>query len=461
MTHRFWTVLALVLVAASGVDAQEQGFPHARHARLFPLCVACHNVEGEAASRYPAPGICAGCHNGTEQPVVTWQPPAPEPTLLRFSHSRHEIRAAADSLVCQSCHVRTGEERMAVANRAIVGQCLACHGHPAERHLTGAPCTTCHVPLANSSLDAAHVSSLPRPPSHRAGDFVLSHGSITGAECTICHTRERCETCHVNAATLEAVRAMPPAGAAVELPAWTPEYPTPADHQTGDWLALHGTDAQTPASCSTCHTRDSCSTCHVETPPAAIARLPGASHVQAQGVTTTRSAPESHALPTFPTAHAPFAETAATSCTACHGRTECTACHDAARGPGFHPANFLERHPAEAFARRLECANCHDSEVFCASCHATVGRASSGVTGAVYHDAEAAWLLRHGQAARQGLESCVGCHRPPDCLRCHSQLGAFQVSPHGPDFDPELARSRNAFVCRTCHIRDPLRSGGS
>jgi hypothetical protein len=453
-----FALLLAATTAASLLAQQQPAFPHAMHTRLFPLCTACHVMEGARSGWYPSSTVCSSCHDGVVQPRVEWSPPASRTSLLDFSHEAHFREAAEDNIACEGCHVGAGLDRMGIDRRAVVGQCLACHEHQADQHLVDARCSGCHITLAESSFDAERVLALPMPPGHSASDFLMNHEG--DAQCSVCHTRERCTTCHVNADVLADVQALPVAGPTVELPRWTPEYPVPPSHSTAEWLWQHGGDAGSAAACSTCHTRDSCTTCHVQTPPSPIAGLPSASHVQAPGVQVERVAPASHASPAFETSHAPYAETATSSCTTCHARSECAACHDAAANAGFHPPNFIERHPTEAFARRLECANCHDVEIFCASCHQSAGRSPSGVTGAVYHDAEAAWLLRHGQAARQGLESCVGCHRPPDCLRCHSQLGAFQISPHGRDFDAEQARRRNAFVCRTCHIRDPLRSGG-
>jgi hypothetical protein len=81
---------------------------------------------------------------------------------------------------------------------------------------------------------------------------------------------------------------------------------------------------------------------------------------------------------------------------------------------------------------------------------------TGGRLGTGFHDAEPLWLLRHGQAARQGLESCASCHEQNQCMQCHSTLGAFKVSPHGPDFDARRAQKRNAAICLACHITDPL-----
>ncbi|HSR43481.1 MAG TPA: cytochrome c3 family protein, partial [Longimicrobiales bacterium] len=74
-------------------------------------------------------------------------------------------------------------------------------------------------------------------------------------------------------------------------------------------------------------------------------------------------------------------------------------------------------------------------------------------------DAEPLWLLRHGQAARQSLESCASCHTQRQCLQCHSTFGAFQVNPHGADFDARRAWERNPGVCLACHLESPFGGG--
>ena len=38
-------------------------------------------------------------------------------------------------------------------------------------------------------------------------------------------------------------------------------------------------------------------------------------------------------------------------------------------------------------------------------------------------DANPAFLLGHGKAARQELETCVSCHVERDCLTCHAAVG--------------------------------------
>lgn len=127
-------------------------------------------------------------------------------------------------------------------------------------------------------------------------------------------------------------------------------------------------------------------------------------------------------------------------------------CHDAPVGNSYHADAFLSRHSASAFGRDAECSSCHNTAVFCRECHVQVGLVSSGRLGPGYHDDGPVWLLRHGQAARQNLESCASCHRQVDCTQCHGVLGAFKVSPHSAGFDAERAWARSPRTCLACHV---------
>lgn len=169
--------------------------------------------------------------------------------------------------------------------------------------------------------------------------------------------------------------------------------------------------------------------------------------------------PLSHASRFFETQHAALAASQPQSCNACHAQTFCSDCHDAPANPSYHPRNFGAQHSSAAYGRRLECSTCHEVRTFCRSCHITQGMDAVGRLNPGFHDAEPLWLLRHARAARQGLESCTSCHTQRDCMQCHSQIGAFQVSPHGPNFDARRAHRRNPVICFACHVDDPLRGG--
>ena len=263
--------------------------------------------------------------------------------------------------------------------------------------------------------------------------------------------------CHVNAATVPAVTRMAVAPPSLALPPMTARYEEPASHIAASFARDHGDGIQ-PGSCAACHARDDCAACHVPPLPAVATALPARASSAAPGAVLQRSEPASHAASGFSTAHAAAAAADAASCTACHTRTSCSECHDAQRRAVFHADNYMARHSADAYGRRLECSGCHETRTFCHDCHRQLGMQTEGRLNPGFHDAEPLWLLRHGGAARRTLESCTTCHRQQDCLQCHSTLGAFRINPHGSGFDAGTARRRNPIICKACHIGDP---GGS
>jgi len=163
-------------------------------------------------------------------------------------------------------------------------------------------------------------------------------------------------------------------------------------------------------------------------------------------------------------AHAEDARTAPATCANCHTTETCLDCHRPspadgrlAIGPvdridrGYHPPDFLVRHPASAYAQETECADCHNTAAFCTDCHAQGGLRATGPLRAGYHDATPYFMVGHGQAARQSLESCVSCHTEQDCLTCHSAYSGRGFNPHGPGFDAERLRRKNPTMCAACH----------
>lgn len=500
--------------------SQEEAFPHEEHAGLFPLCTGCHAgiPQGNAADAYPRAQDCAACHDGVELERVEWTRPEPRAGNLKFTHVEHGAELAREGeepLGCESCHSADPEaERMAVSRARVDGACLSCHAHEAEVHYettdADAECATCHVPLAESGFELARLEALPEPEGHDDEAFVgRIHGEAAeddAVRCATCHVQDRCASCHVDAGRAE-VAAVPTAPAGMALPTYEAAYPVPESHRERGWLRNHRDEASLGA-CTTCHTRNDCAACHQAPLPRVADALPWRADVRAPGVALPRRPPESHLEPAFETGHGTLAEVEGSSCAGCHTESTCVSCHAGsaatrdpvgpdpvralALGPpssyrheiqapvseepvrpgdtlppargeagasGFHPPNYSVRHAADAWGRTLECASCHSTEVFCRSCHLESGVGSPGMAGPGYHDAVPMWLFRHGRAARQGLESCASCHRETQCLQCHSTIGAFRVSPHGPDFDPERTRSRNGQTCFLCHLTDPMEGG--
>jgi len=458
---------AALLGTRSDLGGQQQvAFPHSAHEGLFPLCTGCHEgvPTGDVADMYPEPASCAGCHDGVREPTVTWVGPTERASNVVFDHAGHaaDLAAAGDPAQdCAACHIPTGAQRMSVVDAVQLGTCWACHAHPANDHVVDADCTSCHVSLGETRFDVARIESLPLPADHREGAFLAGeHGSLLAdgaARCATCHTQERCLECHVDAAREEIV-AFPAAPPGMGLPVGAVHYNVPASHTDRAFLETHGLDASTET-CATCHTANDCVSCHVQPAPAVITALPHRADVVAPGAMVEARAPESHGRMFFSEAHATLAAADGASCATCHEERYCVACHDAPLQGGYHPQDFLSRHTASAFGRDAECSTCHSTQVFCRECHLQVGLTppGGGRLGPGYHDDGPLWLIRHGQGARQNLESCASCHRQVDCTQCHGVLGAFRVSPHSSGFDAERAWARSPRTCLGCHIGDPLR----
>ena len=524
--------LAALLALLCGVTAAwtarraDTGFPHAKHAKLFPTCLGCHAgiTTGDSAAMYPAVALCARCHDGTIEKTVSWTGAAFMATNLRFSHTEHARDALqkGDTLRCATCHEQAnGAGKWMAVGPPRPETCITCHTHRAPEHLAAeAKCATCHVPLAQArTLTASAIGAFPRPASHERADFLESHAPSSpeaAQSCATCHARESCERCHVNSGMLAAVNGLAPdARVASLMTGRRAVYPVPDDHRTGSWAYAHaGAARRDVASCANCHARSSCTTCHIGAGGATlIARLPLAQPGKAQGVVLrdasaqwpaapphtvvrpsaldvsppptlpasradtgrggarrdTAAAPRDsggvHRVrvhwPGFVTAHGSIAATGQMTCSNCHQQSFCTSCHDGeSRTQHFHPANFLARHAVEAYGRESDCARCHSPEAFCRSCHLNTGMAVRGRNLAAFHTGQPLWLLQHGQAARQSLESCVSCHQQRDCMRCHSTLG-WGVNPHGPGFDARRMQSKNRLVCLECHVSDPLGGSGT
>jgi len=389
-----------------------------------------------------------------------------------FGHDAHAAalrEAGYDPRSCGSYHASPSGPRMRNEDRVVEETCFTCHTEVAPAHYhapatgEGDVCATCHVPLAETGFTARRVLELPFPVDHRTGSFLASdHGVAAASEagrCTTCHTRERCLSCHVDVDN-PLVAAVPRAGSELELPEPVAAYPVPESHGDGRWAQQHVPD-EGVGSCNTCHTSDDCRACHVGAAPALVEALPARAEVAAPGVGLRPTSPGTHDSPFFMEAHATLAAASAGECATCHTDGYCTDCHDGASGNSYHPPDFALAHAPKAFGRADECASCHDTAVFCRSCHLESGLGASGRlgTGVAYHDAEPVWLLRHGQAARQNLESCASCHQQSECVQCHGVLGAFRVSPHRPGFDAARAWADSPRTCFACHVGNPLEGG--
>jgi predicted CXXCH cytochrome family protein len=453
-----------LLAAQPGRD----GFPHAAHARLFPVCEGCHSgvVSGIAAETYPAPADCALCHDGVRARKVTWSARTARPSNLRFSHARHLTATvrSGESAGCVTCHAAGQAPRRMDVDAAAPALCLGCHAHTADAHLAAAlDCSKCHVPLTGvPGIPAARVLRFPRPDWHDQADFLSRHGGTAvsaGASCAVCHARETCERCHANGDAVPAIAAL---GRDARIAAFeagrTSDYPIPASHNDGDWSAGHGGSARAASSsCANCHTTPGCVRCHRGgdgTSAALIATLPAPLAGRAQGVTPTSTARSVHPAD-IERRHGSLAAAGGLECAQCHSARECSACHAGSDSRAFHAPNYGQRHAVDVFAGSGDCQSCHTTETFCRDCHSSSGVAAGAGMNAAFHTGQPMWLLSHGQAARQGMEACASCHRQQDCVQCHSAAGGWGINPHGRGFAASRTAARGSVSCRLCHLGNP------
>ena len=464
--------LALLVVPALSFAQAPSPFPHARHARLFPLCSSCHQgIMGAApANAFPPPALCADCHNGTVAPRVSWAPPVPKgPGLLVFSHQQHA--ATVKGATCESCHELSDSSAWMNVARAAPERCMSCHAQGRSAHLADATtCSTCHRPLTGATaLSDATIAGLPKPASHARLDFVSTHGAAargSAANCATCHARESCERCHVDGAREPAIRVLGTDARVARLVSGkAPVYPLPADHHGAQWVLSHGSVARAGiARCATCHARASCEACHIgggggapeiwgEMPDAREATAPGVLLRHARG---DGSGVHVHASG-FARAHGAQAASGAEQCASCHVQRFCTDCHAGERvAHRYHAANFVATHAPQAYSRETDCSSCHSTEAFCRDCHRQTGLSAKGnLRSTVFHNAQPLWLVQHGRAARQDLSSCTTCHQQTYCMQCHSDLGSH-ISPHGPGFDAARMSRTNPRLCLYCHLKNPL-----
>ena len=457
-------IAALVLALAIGgghgpAPVLNDSFPHATHRRLFVTCESCHAgiMTGDTAQARPAPALCANCHDGAQHRRVDWVPAPPRPTNLNFDHPTHfqRTRQAGDSVGCLTCHAMTENAALMEVVRATPERCITCHAHRAPAHLAAeANCGTCHRSLPGTRLATGDITRFPKPVSHDStwGTNHAESARLNSAQCAVCHAREYCATCHVNAARVPAILALgsDPRTAVRTTPV---TYRAPATHAQPDWTRGHGLAARQEAlSCSTCHTRESCLVCHgPQARVPVVATLPVRVPGGAPGVDLAAMRPPSH-LPDFRTNHRAAAAAGEASCNRCHAQTFCATCHEGASRPSFHATNFVARHSSAAYNQDAECASCHQTQAFCVACHRQTGLSNpQALPAGRFHTNQPNWLFAHSGAARRSLESCVSCHQQRFCLQCHSASTGWKVSPHGPNFTPSNEARRSSY-CRICHV---------
>lgn len=490
----------------------QDDFPHADHAGLFPACEACHAgvPDGRAEAFYSVTASdCASCHDGDRLDRVEWRPPpVPRASNLDFSHPVHRdaVRQTEQTaLDCADCHRIPGAPgRMDVAS-AAVESCLGCHAHEAPVHLAeGVACTDCHLSLARAEgISTARLAAFPEPADHDAEDFIWRHGGraeVELARCAVCHARESCTRCHLNADRLPAVTDLSRDDRVATLMAdEAGRWPVPPTHLRPDWMRAHGVAARADVqSCANCHAASSCEACHGEARVPVIAGLPRPGPEEAPGVRVRPTRPPGHTADFF-RSHGTAAAADLPSCASCHTERQCAACHLVAVGErgAARPADYRPPpEPASAPRARpaVRLASLHgrglprdppgpavgaspaipaptdtvretDREEIGAPREGVPPRRlpaaeEGGFTGAGFHPPN--FVLRHGAEAFAAGMECAECHsREAFCRSCHTSLGMAAergfITGAFHDGQPDwlLAHARaarqNMELCASCH----------
>lgn len=339
---------ALLLSGAAGLQAQQGRFPHSRHAGLFPTCLGCHEgiPTGQKASRYSVDQeVCSRCHDGVQQRRVSFSEPPARISNLHFSHPRHADSASADEYAeidCVQCHRKPGATGRMDVSSPRPELCVACHAHAAPSHLEESDCLECHRPLTQvRSFSIQRIENLPRPPGHGSPKFLESHGRLAEKDvsnCSVCHGRESCARCHLNADRLAPVRALGSDARVALVEAGKPgRWPAPPSHEDLDWVFQHGGRAEASvARCANCHAASSCRSCHSPAAPGPVRALPRPSPGEPGGVVVRRARPPRHG-PDFVRTHGPAAVADLPRCSACHVETDCATCHNGSAPPAGAP----------------------------------------------------------------------------------------------------------------------------
>ncbi|GEJ57039.1 multiheme c-type cytochrome [Anaeromyxobacter diazotrophicus] len=363
-----------------------------------------------------AGGLAAGCKSARRISGDTHEEARPS----LFTHEKHS------SVDCVDCHTEIAQaKRLGEAKLPPVSKCEECHpdlANPTDdttRNAAAAAASLAHRPARDYQLTFDHEGHLKR----------LQAKDVNQA----------CARCHKD---------LPEAGVVRDV--------TP-----------------TMATCTSCHHHQQdvalarCSPCHVSLRRYPLKPIEALAAISHQG--------------NWIRGHGGAAKNGAETCAQCHDQTYCATCHTAATVPFrpeirfperveadfIHRGDYVSRHQMEAAADPASCRKCHGS-FFCDSCHRAQNLSSNLVAGGNPNNPHPlGWAndkskgsAFHGNAARNNIIACAGCHdqgAASICTTCHRSFGPGQPglggNPHPGDFRLKHSRAdiRKNGMCLACH----------
>ncbi len=361
-------------------------------------------------------GSQAGPTSDLVSPIV--YPPETGGIIMNHSHPAH-LR-----LRCQRCHEGTTQSQR--ASDSLIPQeqsCAPCHSENLREHTSertfSERCAMCH--LEGEDGQVVH-SEFPSARLH----FSHQTHARSGVGCIDCHSVQSVQT-----ATRH------------ELPSME------------SCLRCHeaaGVQTREPMHAERRDVESECTTCHLSLPDGRMR-----TEFREGELSPPRWLLSMDHDRDFIVRHRWLAADNGSVCAECHTERECIQCHDArVRPSSIHRGDFLTTHASDAQRNNPNCTSCHNTQRFCAECHARLGLAPIRAVGVAsgFEVHPPGFADAHGVEARRSMTTCTSCHTERDCVTCHGASGiGAGLSPHPPGFAAQCrsALERNARACVTCH----------
>jgi len=305
--------------------------------------------------------------------------------IIMFSHSLH-----AELSDCESCHTGVAES-LSLSDRLLPEKdaCAMCHDVEDMD-----ACGTCHYedvyePMIQkkSKLLFSHKfhideENLECMECHKGFEeidysFQSSQANPPMMQCYSCHNdnsvaTNACEACHISTVDL-----------------------LPDNHKTASFFKNHKFTAMAAnADCAMCHDNVFCEDCHVST-----------------NVITETNLADNFYTPYSPHTYIDNEKKQVIN--------------------RVHDLNYRFLHGIDAKGKTMECQTCHETETFCAACHASNNEdfASSGILPASHLAPNFVMIGvgsgggEHSRLARRDIERCASCHdvqgADANCIMCH------------------------------------------
>jgi hypothetical protein len=425
--------------------------------RMEDRCLACHtDVQAELTDsaslhgRLPTPGACRDCHTEHHGPLasLTQVDTATFPHFaFGFALTAHTRLRDGFPLTCEKCH----EQDLLHFQGQTCSEChLQMDGSAFMTHeiAFGSSCLNCHDGL--DSYGAAF--------DHSRTGFPLDDG----------HASSACQDCHLNARTIEDLKATSSACIGCHRQDDPHQGKLGEDcaacHSSTTWTDVTFDHGQVGFKLTGAHADVECSACHVNGTESPVPTTCAGCHGQddPHGGRLGQECEACHSTTAWKDVHFDHRQTGFTL-TGAHLEVACSACH--VNGENVPVPNT--------------CAGCHEKDDAhqgrlgkdCAACHVTASWSKVDL-GSFDHNLAGFKLMGshqtlacnacHANGKWTGLgQTCIACHRADDahkgafgtnCSLCHNPSRWSDASfDHAKATGFALMGSHQGLACQSCH----------